>query len=96
MLLSLTSETMMDSALQPQGVFYLFGVFSLLGFIFVYFLLAETKGLSSKQKQALYIPGAKYGRKLKVSESPEDYPVTPIQERKTRQTNIADSRSTIS
>ena len=56
----------------------MFGVFSLVAVIFVYFFLDETKGLSSKEKQALYIPGAKYGRKLRPGEKPDDFPVTPI------------------
>ena len=48
LLLSLTSETLMDSFLQTQGVFFMFGGFSLVAALFVYFFLDETKGLSEK------------------------------------------------
>ena len=94
LLLSLTSETLMDSALQPQGVFYMFGVFSLFAFVFVYFFLDETKGLSEKQKKALYIPGAKYGRKLRSEENPDDFPTTPFAERRPKYTGLASSLET--
>ena len=38
--------------------------------IFEYFYLAETKGCSEREKKNLYVPGAKYGRKLRPGESP--------------------------
>ena len=43
----------------------MFGVFSLIGAIFIYFFVAETKGLSEMAKKSLYVPGAKYGRMLR-------------------------------
>ena len=58
----------MDSALQPEGVFFMLSGFSIIALFFVYFCMDETKGLSEKQKKSLYIPGAKYGRKLKPME----------------------------
>ena len=72
----------MDSFLQPQGVFYMFGILSLIAVVFTYFFLDETMGLSEKQKKALYIPGAKFGRKLREDEKSEDFPTTPFAERK--------------
>ena len=58
----------MDSALQPQGVFFLFAGFSFIAIFFVYFRMDETLGLSEKAKKLLYVPGAKYGRKLRPGE----------------------------
>lgn len=58
----------MDSALQPQGVFFLFAGFSFIAIFYVYFEMDETMGLSEKAKKLLYIPGAKYGRKLRPGE----------------------------
>lgn len=68
LILTLTTEPLMDSALQPQGVFFLLSGFSFIALFFIYFKMDETKGLSEKQKKALYIPGAKFGRKLKSGE----------------------------
>ena len=56
----------MESAIGSQGVFFMFGIFCIAGAIFNYFYVAETKGLSEKEKKSLYIPGAKYGRPLKI------------------------------
>ena len=42
--------------------------FSVIALFFVYNCMDETKGLSEKEKKSLYIPGAKYGRKLKPME----------------------------
>ena len=68
LVLSLTSESLMNSALQPQGVFFLFAVFSMIATFFVYFYMGETKGLTEKKKKALFIPGGKYGRRLRPGE----------------------------
>ena len=70
LVLSLSTEPMMDSALQPQGVFFLFAFLSLCAFIFLYFYLGETRGLTNEQKKSLYCPGAPWGRKLKEGEIP--------------------------
>ena len=48
----------------------MFGFFSACAVIFEYFFVAETKGLSEREKKGLYYPGAPYGRKLKPDENP--------------------------
>ena len=60
----------MESPLKPSGVFFLFSFFSFLALIFEYYFVAETSGLSEREKKELYIPGAEYGRKLKPYERP--------------------------
>ena len=59
----------MQSVLKPQGVFFMFGFFSACAVVFEYFFVAETKGLSEREKKGLYYPGAPYGRKLRQDES---------------------------
>ena len=54
---SLALEPLMDSALQPQGVFFLFGGLTLLGFFFILFFVKDTTGLTDKQKKNLYAAG---------------------------------------
>jgi hypothetical protein len=44
----------MQSALQSQGVFFLFGGFSLCASVFVYFFIKETKYLTDREKKSLY------------------------------------------
>ena len=67
----------MDSPLQPQGVFFLFAGTQFFAVFFVYFYIAESKGLSEKQKKALYIPGMKFGRKLREGEETPEVSTTP-------------------
>ena len=50
-ILSLITEPLMNSALQPQGVFFLFSGFNFLGFFFMYFYVPETKGLIEAEKK---------------------------------------------
>ena len=50
------------------GFYAVFGVLSIVSLLFIYFCLGETKGLSNKQKKELFIPGGKYGRRLRPSE----------------------------
>lgn len=64
----------MDSALQPQGVFFLFAVFSAGAVVFLYFYLGETRGLERAEKKGLYVPGAAWGRKLK----PDEVAISPF------------------
>ena len=44
----------MDSALKPQGVFWLFSGITLLSSIFFIACMKETKNLTDKQKKDLY------------------------------------------
>ena len=46
----------------------MYGIFSSLAFLFTYSFIAETKGLTDKEKKELYIPGAKWGRALRAGE----------------------------
>ena len=48
----------------------MFGFFSACAVVFEYFYVAETKGLSEREKKGLYCPGAPYGRKLVYDEEP--------------------------
>ena len=70
LLLSLTTNPLMDSALQPQGVFYMFAIFSFIATVFLYCYLGETRGLTKFEKKSLYVPGGPWGRKLKHGEQP--------------------------
>ena len=65
---TLVMPELIESSIGSQGVFFIFGGLSAIGAIFEYFYVAETKGLSEKEKKSLYIPGAKYGRKLRPEE----------------------------
>ena len=54
--------------LHPSGFFIMYGIFSTLSLLFTYNFIAETRGLTDKQKKELYIPGSKWGRALKPGE----------------------------
>ena len=54
--------------LSLAGFFALYGTFTICSILFTYFYVGETKGLSDKQRKELFIPGAKYGRKLRPNE----------------------------
>jgi len=41
-------EYMIDSPLQPEGVFFLFGGITIIGFIFVWAFIKDTTGLNDK------------------------------------------------
>ena len=47
----------------------MFALLSLGGYIFIYFVVPETKGLSEQEKKALFLPGAPYGRELRPGEN---------------------------
>jgi len=49
----------------------MFGVFSCIGLLFIYFYVPETSGLSEAEKREIFMPGAKYGRKLREGEDCE-------------------------
>ena len=59
--------------------------------MFNYFCVAETKGLSEKEKKSLYIPGAKFGRKLKQAEHGNRYMRVSIKERRLSVSSILDN-----
>ena len=65
---SLTTESLMESQLKPEGVFILFGIFSMLAVGLEWFFVAETHGLTEVEKKSLYMPGEPYGRKLRQGE----------------------------
>ena len=72
----------------------MFGVFSVAAVFFVYFFMAESKGLSDREKKALYVPGAKFGRKLHSGEQQPEIPHTPVPTRtKYKAAGISDSIS---
>ena len=60
----------MNSALTPAGFFFIYFAFNVFSTIFVIFFIAETKGCTEREKKYLYIPGSKYGRKLREGEDP--------------------------
>ena len=59
---------LLSSPMQPVGVFLMYGLFSVIGLLYIYFYVPETKGLSEQEKREIFQPGAKYGRKLKEGE----------------------------
>ena len=62
---------LLSSPMQPVGVFLMYGLFSVIGLLYIYFYVPETKGLSEQEKREIFQPGAKYGRKLKEGEETE-------------------------
>ena len=56
LVISLSTEPLMDTGLHTAGVFFLFGLFSFIAFFFVYFFVRETKGLNEKEKKQVYNP----------------------------------------
>ncbi|CDW74001.1 sugar transporter family protein [Stylonychia lemnae] len=56
LVLSLTTNFLMNSALRPQGVFWLFSGISIFGGIYCIIFIRETKGLTDKEKKTLYSP----------------------------------------
>ena len=62
------TPVLLSSPMQPVGVFLMFGVFSVVGFLFIYFYVPETSGLSEHEKREIFMPGAKAGRPLKDDE----------------------------
>ena len=62
--------------------------------VYVYFFMAETKGLSDRERKSLYLPGKQFGRKLKPGESAPDVPVTPTPHKHLVNTTSVVSRET--
>ena len=56
----------------------MFSAFSFGAVFFVYYYIAESKGLSDKEKKALYIPGSEFGRKLRPGEQMQDIGYEPV------------------
>ena len=54
--ISLTFEFMMDSALQVYGSIWIFAGSSFVGFLFCLFFIRETRGLTDIEKKMLYSP----------------------------------------
>jgi hypothetical protein len=95
---TLTTEPLMKSSIGSQGVFFIFGAFCVVGTLFNYFFVAETKGLSEKEKKSLYLPGSKFGRELKINEKGQMYMRVSLRERKLSVSSISDKdfkRSTL-
>ena len=44
----------LSTAIGPQGCFYMFGSISLVGAVFCYLCVKETRGLTDKEKKLLY------------------------------------------
>ena len=64
----LLTPILIDTALGPQGVFFIFSGFSVIGLIYVYKAIAEIADLSDAEKKEIYMPGATWGRPLKEGE----------------------------
>lgn len=62
---------LLNSPMTPAGVFFMFGAFSVIGFVFILFYVPETQGLSEGEKKEIFWPGSKYGRKLRADEEPK-------------------------
>lgn len=53
---------LLSSPMQPVGVFLMFGVFSVIGFVYIYAYVPETCNFSEQQKKEVFMPGALFGR----------------------------------
>ena len=56
LIISLTTEYIMDSPLHPYGAFWLYGGLASIGAVFIFFCMKETRGLNDKEKKSLYSP----------------------------------------
>ena len=65
---SLTVESLMQQTLRPEGVFIVFGIFSMLAVISEWVFVGETAHLSERDKKTLYAPGKAFGRELREDE----------------------------
>ena len=57
--------------INAAAVFLTFGIFSVAGLFFIYFYVPETSGLSEIEKREIFMPGSKFGRKLREDEECE-------------------------
>ena len=62
------TPVLLNSPMQPVGVFLMFGVFSVIGLMFIFFYVPETKWLNDIEKKEIFMPGAKAGRELEDAE----------------------------
>ena len=65
---SLFTESLMESWIKPQGVFFVIGILSFVATILEYLFVAETKGLEEREKKELYMVGGPYGRKPRADD----------------------------
>ena len=79
--ISFTMEKLMEKA--PAITFLTYGSITLLGVIFIWFFVGETKGLTEKEKKEIFMPGATWGRELR---SGEQAPAELGNEHKSRRT----------
>ena len=63
----------MESALKPQGVFWLFSGISVFGAIFCYVYIKETKGLNDKDKKMLYSPIREHRQSLVILDNTGEF-----------------------
>lgn len=52
---SLFMNSLMNSAVQPEGVFFIFGGITLLGAVYIAMFIKDTTGLSDREKKSLYM-----------------------------------------
>ena len=45
-----------ENSLGPSNVFLIFSALSFLGFVYCYFFIRETKGLTDKEKKEIFMP----------------------------------------
>jgi len=63
------TPSLLSSPMQPFGVFFMYGAFSVAGLFYIYFRVPETMGLSEQEKREIFWPGSKFGRTLKKDEA---------------------------
>lgn len=67
--LNLITNPLMDSVLQPYGVFWMFGFCNFCAIFYMYFFIGETRGKTDAEKKRQFYPGAQWGRKLRPDET---------------------------
>ena len=55
-IISLTTELMLNSSMGVAGTIWYYSAWSVLGAIFMYFLVKESRGLTDYEKKNLYTP----------------------------------------
>ena len=61
-----------------SGFFYGFGCVMVISVIYFCIYVGETKHLTDKEKKELFVPGGKYGRKLRPGEEQLAEPKSPM------------------